>query len=179
MIKQVKETQNSKGGDMIVIYFDFDVSDAQGGLFMKQFKEQDTKDRDGNPRERKWPFAGTAWINVNDSEGKCSRKFKTFCTAVEDSNAGFKAWDSKDQFNAIGFKDKKVGAVFGEVLDWYDGRETTKVQYRWFCDVNKALDANVPDPIETQEHKNANKASVDADGFMNIPDGIDEDLPFN
>ncbi len=175
VIKQVTETKSKTGKDMIVVLFDFDQSDKQPEYFMKQF-------RDDIRPEKKWPNQATQYILVYDEDGKCSRSFKTFTTCVKHSNPGFEeSWG--DNWGAQ-FKNKKIGGVFGPQMDYYNGREMEKRVLRWFVSYDKAADAQIPNLSETQAYKNRvsgyPQGSVPAgDGFMNIPDGIDEELPFN
>lgn len=175
VIKQVTETKSKTGKDMIVVLFDFDQSDKQPEYFMKQF-------RDDIRPEKKWPNQATQYILVYDEDGKCSRSFKTFTTCVKHSNPGFEeSWG--DNWGAQ-FKNKKIGGVFGLQMDYYNGREMEKRVLRWFVSYDKAADAQIPNLSETQAYKNRvsgyPQGSVPAgDGFMNIPDGVDEELPFN
>ena len=175
VIKQVTETKSKTGKDMIVVLFDFDQSDKQPEYFMKQF-------RDDIRPEKNWPNQATQYILVHDEDGKCSRSFKTFTTCVKHSNPGFEeSWG--DNWGAQ-FKNKKIGGVFGPQMDYYNGREMEKRVLRWFVSYDKAADAQIPNLSETQAYKNRvsgyPQGSVPAgDGFMNIPDGIDEELPFN
>jgi hypothetical protein len=65
-----------------------------------------------------------------------------------------------------------------------DGRELEKRVLRWFVSLEKVADAKIPEMSETQAYKNhiqgyAQGSTPAGDGFMNIPDGIDEELPFN
>lgn len=171
VIKQVTETKSKTGKDMIVVLFDFDQSDKQPEYFMKQF-------RDDIRPEKKWPNQATQYILVHDEDGKCSRSFKTFTTCVKHSNPGFEeSWG--DNWGAQ-FKNKKIGGVFGPQMDYYNGREMEKRVLRWFVSYDKAADAQIPNLSETQAYKNRvsgyPQGSVPAgDGFMNIPDGIDEE----
>ena len=69
-------------------------------------------------------------------------------------------------------------------MDYYNGKELEKRVLRWFVSIDKVADARIPDMSETQAYKNHINGypagSVPSgDGFMNIPDGIDEELPFN
>lgn len=175
VIKQVTETKSKTGKDMIVVLFDFDQSDKQPEYFVKQF-------RDDIRPEKKWPNQATQYILVYDEDGKCSRSFKTFTTCVKHSNPGFEeSWG--DNWGAQ-FKNKKIGGVFGPQMDYYNGREIEKRVLRWFVSYDKAADAQIPNLSETQAYKNRvsgyPQGSVPAgDGFMNIPDGVDEELPFN
>ena len=67
-------------------------------------------------------------------------------------------------------------------MDYYNGKENKKRVLRWFVSSDKVSDAQVPEISETQAYKsykaNANIASTN--GFMNIPQDIEDDeLPFN
>ena len=172
IIKQVSETKSKNGKDMIVVLFDFAADDSQPGYFTEQFKNDIRPDK-------KWPNQATQYIMKEDSEGNTSRSFKTFCTCVEHSNAGFTVqWI--DNWGAQ-FKNKKIGGVFGEQMDYYNGEEKKKRVLRWFTSIDKVEDAVIPEITSTQaykDHKN-NSPAPSSDGFMNIPDGIDEELPFN
>lgn len=175
IIKQVNETTSKKGKPMIVVLFDFAPDDIQPGYFTKQF-------RDDIRPDKKWPNQATQYILTEDENGDCSRSFKTFITCVEHSNSGFTTqWG--DAF-AKQFKNKKIGGVFGSQMDYYDGKEKEKRVLRWFISVDKVTDAKIPEMSETQAYKNhingyAPGSTPAGDGFMNIPDGIDEELPFN
>lgn len=172
IIKQVSERMNKNNQPMIVVLFDFAPNDKQPGYFMEQFKNDIRPDK-------KWSNQATQYINVYDSDGKTSRSFKTFTTCVEHSNNGFTTqWG--DKF-CQQFKDKKIGGVFGEQMDYYNGEEKKKRVLRWFISSDKVADAQIPDMSETPAYKQykTNGAIASSDGFMNIPDGIDEELPFN
>lgn len=178
VIKQVSEKKSQNDKDMIVVLFDFAPDDIQPGYFSQQFAD------DIRP-EKKWPNQATQYILVEDNEGNTSRSFKTFCTCVENSNAGFSCWKNDDTFNFQGLKGKKIGGVFGEQMDYYNGKVLRKRVLRWFVSMDKVADAQIPNVSETQAYKNslngypaAATPAPEGDGFMNIPDGIDEELPF-
>lgn len=172
VIKQVSETKSKSQKDMIVVLFDFAPDDKQPGYFTEQFKN------DIRP-EKKWPNQATQYILTEDQDGKCSRSFKTFTTCVEHSNSGF-ATQFGDNFGAQ-FKNKKIGGVFGEQMDFYNGEEKKKRVLRWFVSSDKVADATIPDISETKafkENKN-NCSTTSSDGFMSIPSDLDsEELPF-
>lgn len=175
VIKQVEERTSKTNKPMIAIAFDFAKGDKQAGYFMEAFKN------DIRP-EKKWPNQAMQYILTEDENGDCSRSFKTFLTCVEHSNAGFTTqW--VDNFGEQ-FKGKFVGGVFGPQMDYYEGKEREKRVLRWFVSVDKAEDAAIPDMSETRAYKNhingyAQGSTPAGDGFMNIPEGIDEELPFN
>mgnify|MGYP001027895146 CR=1 FL=1 len=175
-IKDVTEMKSKNGKDMIRVSFDFASNDKQSGYFMESFKNDIRPDK-------KWPNQATQYILTEDENGNCSKSFKTFITCVEHSNSGFVAqWG--DNFGAQ-FKNKVVGGVFGPQKDYYENKEREKRVLRWFVSVDKVKDAQVPDMQETQAYKNYKNgyhpsATSAGDGFMNVPDGIDdEELPFN
>lgn len=175
VIKQVNEKKSSTGKDMLVVLFDFAPNDKQAGYFMESFKN------DIRP-EKKWSNQATQYILCEDENGNCSKNLKTFCTCVEHSNNGYSCWKSDDTFDFDGIKGKRVGGVFGEQLDFYENKEKTKRVLRWFVSEDKVDGAEIPQVSETKAYKermNNPRPSVGADGFMNIPDGIDEELPFN
>lgn len=168
IIKQVSETKSKNGKDMIVVMFDFAPDDSQPGYFMEQFKNDIRPDK-------KWPNQATQYILPEDADGKCSRSFKTFTTCVEHSNAGFTTqW--VDNFGEQ-FKNKKIGGVFGIVEEEYNGERRKKRKLRWFCNVDKASDADVPE--EKLLAGNGNSMMASNYDFMKIPESINEELPFN
>lgn len=170
VIKQVNETKSKTGKDMIVVFFDFAQDDAQPGYFAEQFKNDIRPDK-------KWPNQATHYILVLDNEGNTSKNFKTFTTSVEHSNAGFTTqWG--DNFGAQ-FKEKKIGGVFGIVEEEYNGERKKKRKLRWFVSSDKAKDAEIPTEKLLPVDNSIPFGPADSDGFMNIPEGIDEELPFN
>lgn len=167
VIKAVEEMKSAGGKDMIKISFDFDKNDVQPEYFTESFRNDIRPDK-------KWSNQATQYTLVNDSDGKTSRSFKTFCSCVEHSNNGFvinwgNNWGEQ-------FKGKKIGGVFGEQMDYYDGKEKKKRVLRWFISVDRVKDAAVPDLSETKAYKD-HKANPGQD-FLNVPEDIDKDLPF-
>ena len=119
IIKQVQEAKSKKGKDMVVVIFDTAPGDRQPSYFSKLFAE------DIRP-EKKWPRNGRQYIVVEDDEGNCSKSFKSFINSVEKSNSGFTTqWG--DKF-AAQFKGKRIGGVFGEVENEYNGKVSMRKQ---------------------------------------------------
>ena len=174
-IKQVAERKSSTGKDMIVVLYDFTSPDKQEGFFSKQFNNDDRP-------EKKWPFAGTKYIMVNDYNDptKTSRAFKTFCTCVEKSNNYQIAWGGNAW--AQQFKNKFVGVVFGEEESEYDGKIRMRRVPKWFCTTDKVKDQPIPDPKYLNgvgpAQSQQNTSTESADPFLNIPEGMDEEIPF-
>lgn len=168
IIQQVEETQSKSGKDMIAVYIDFASEDRQPHYFSDQYKA-DTRD------QKKWPFQAVQYILAEDSEGNTSRSFKSFCTAYEDSNGiqikwGGNSWGSQ-------FKGRRIGVVFGEVEEEYNGEIKTRRRIRWFCDDHKAADADIPAKRYSATGGRQAASSSGAE-WMPFPDNAGEDLPF-
>ena len=172
-IKQVSETQSSTGKDMIVVLFDFAQQDKQADYFGKAFKN-DTREN------KKWPFGGTRYILVADysDPNKTSRNFKTFCACVEKSNDYTIKWGGANW--AQQFKGKKIGIVFGAEEHEYDGRISMRHVPKWFCRWDAVADAQIPAPkyLNGAAPTTQQNATADDDGFLNVPEGTDEEIPF-
>ena len=153
IIKDVEETQSKNGKDMIVVRFDFASNDKQPGYFMKAFKDDIRPDK-------RWPHQATQYILTEDKDGNCNRSFKTFTTCVEHSNPGFTTqW--VDNFG-LQFVNKKIGGVFGIVVS-----------------EDKVRDAAIPEEKLLPVSGKPNPAAASAgNGFMTIPEGIEEEMPF-
>lgn len=163
IIKGVREEKSKNGKDMIVVAFDFASNDKQPGYFTNLFE------KDIRP-EKKWPNAGTQYIVTLDKDGKASKSFKGFITSVERSNGFEVKWD--DSFCAQ-FKNKKVGGVFGIVEEEYNGEIKKRHKLRWFCEDDKADSASIPN-----EKLLNTTSSSSTDGFVNVPAGSAEEIPF-
>lgn len=169
-IKQVTEQQTSTGKDMIVVIFDFADQDAQKAYFSDMFKRDDRE-------EKKWPFNGRKYIMVNDynDDHKTSRAFKTFCTCAENSNNFEINWNAKDWGKQ--FVNKRIGVVYGEEEQEYDGNVSMRSVPKWFCSWDRVPDQKVP-ATKFLTTKPAAETAKSSDGFMNIPEGVDEEIPF-
>ena len=157
--------KSSTGKDMIVVAIDFAKNDAQPGYFKDQYEN------DSRP-EKKWPYQAVQYIVTEDADGKCSRSFKSFITAFERSNNVTTNWGDKFPNQ---FKNKKIGVVYGEVEEEYNGEIKTRRRIRWFCEDSKADSQNVP---EKKYLAASNKPSTDSGSFVNVPEGIEEEIPF-
>ena len=170
VIVSVKEQKSSTGKDMIVVALDFAKNDVQPGYFKAAFDKDDRA-------EKKWPFQGVQYIVTEDNEGNCSRSFKGFITAFEKSNNATTNWGEKF---CNQFKNKKIGVVYGEVEEEYNGEVKTRRRIRWFCEDTKVDSAAVPAKkyLNGQAPAATSTPSYDNAGFMNVPEGSDEEIPF-
>lgn len=163
IIKQVKEQVSSTGKNMIVVVIDFADNDKQPKYFSEQFAN------DVRP-EKKWPYQAIQYIVVESQDGKTSKSFKSFITAFEKSNNCEATWGDKfcDQF-----KNKKIGVVYGNVEEEYNGEIKKRRRIRWFAKDDGILDANIPiDKLISSGVK------PNADGFNSISANEAEEIPF-
>lgn len=158
VIKNVDEGKSKKGNNMLTVYFDFAPDDKQPGYFTEQFKN------DVRP-DKKWPRGGTAYVVCEDDEGKCHKQLKGFITSFEESNKTEVVWG--DKFT-IQFKNKRIGGVYGEKENEWNGKTTLRHELRWFCSVERADSAAIPDPILLDKPKKPD------DGFMDITNDSDQ-----
>lgn len=177
VIKEVLELTSRTGKPMIKISFDTAGYDKQPHYFADLYKN-DTRD------EKKWPANGSLYMLTEDEDRNCSKNFKTFIASVEKSNPGFVVqWGPS--FGPC-FKDKLVGGVFGIVNDYYNGKTIKKRLLRWFRSIENVNEAEIPNETETKAYKDnvgsyggeMQGTPVGNDGFMTIPEGIEEELPF-
>lgn len=167
IIKQVTETTSKSGKEMIIVSIDFAAEDKQPKYFEEQYRN-DTRD------EKKWPYQATQYIVTEDNEGNTTRSFKSFCTNFETSNGVTIKWGSNW---GAQFKGRRIGVVYGEVEEKYNGEVKTRRRIRWFCDDHKAAEQTIP---EKQIYKGAASAAPadTSDGPWMPTDFSEDELPF-
>ncbi len=171
IIKNVEETTSKAGKPMLKVSFDFAKNDIQPDYMANEFKNDIRPDK-------KWPHAGTQYILTEDKDGNCSKSFKSFITAFENSNNCGAIWG--DKF-AAQFKNKKIGGVFGEVENEYNGKVTMRHELRWFCSDDKVDGAAIPAAKRLSGNSSdtlgAGSSGSDAPD-VNVSDGTDEEVPW-
>lgn len=168
IIKNVAERETKNGDPMIVVSIDFDKKDEQAGYFTDMFK------KDVRP-DKKYPNQATNYITT-EYGGKCTRGFKSFIKAFADSNGLTEDKIKWGEDFAAQFKNKKVGIVFGNVEETYNGETKMRRKIRWFCDYNKVPNQSIPaDKFENNAKPKTTEPQED--DFTQVTD--DEDIPFN
>ena len=170
-IKKAEEMKSKSGKDMIHIAFDIAEGEYEG-YFMNLFNAR--KERAEMPSNVKYPFEGQMWIMCNDYEDdtKTSRKFKGLCTALEES--GTTVWNAKGEFMIDNLKDAKIGIVYQNQEQEYNG-ETYWRAIPWACrsvDTIRGGDFFMPEdkPLETKEEASG--------GIQNFTPLTDDEIPF-
>lgn len=172
-IMNAKEVQNKNGnGSHLAVAFD--VAEGEYADFYRQ-------QYDGRQDEDKqWPADAVYRLTV-PSEGSQDfiwTNWNTFFADLEDSNNGFIFGGDPKQL-----KGKLIGGKFHMEQTEYRGQIYDHTRLRWTCvaqDVRNGKPGQMPQDklITAPAPTRSVSAPVDADGFMQVAPGMDEDLPF-
>ena len=175
-IKEVRYEEGKDGNsDMIILAYDITEGEYKD-FFKKQFDENTAEDK-------KWKGRTSIYVPKDDGSERdqwTQNAFAGWVNALEDSNKDyFWDWDEKK------WKGKAVGLIYGEVGAVIDGKPVEFTECRFPESVEKIRkgDFNIPNFKARKGYDEAYDKKADAErnadkGFMNIPDNIDEDLPF-
>lgn len=171
VIKQVSETATQGGRPQMAVLFDI-AEGEQKDFYKNQYEAAKRAD------------ANAKWKGVHKQlmDGNSIPFFKGLMTSIEKSNPGYSfPWNLEgNERTLVG---KKFGAVMGrEQIETSDGNKVFWTHIFQVRSIDGLKDAKVPEdklltdgrPMDTP----ASDPKLAADGFMNIPDGVDEELPF-
>lgn len=173
-ILDVKYEDNSSKGYNDKIILSFDITEGE----YKDFFKNNYKSQTGEDKKWKGVYRITvpADDGSKDDEWKQNR-FKTIIATFEESNSGFHFdWDEQK------LKGKLIGGIFNNKEYDYNNRHGFFTQCKILTTVEKIKSGKFAVPEDDLLNKGGNNTQQqrpNADGFVNIPDGIDEDLPFN
>lgn len=170
-IMDVKYQEND-WGDVILLSFDIAEGD-QKDFFSANWKAQ-------TGENKKW--RGTYRLRVPKDDGSeqdnwTMRRFKTVIGAFEDSNSGYH-WNWDEQT----LKGKLIGALFNNKEYDFNGRHGFFTNCHSLVTVEKIRSGKFEIPADTLLKNNSSSGTPSSvgDGFMNIPDDVDDEgLPFN
>lgn len=158
-------------GDVIILSFDITEGERKD-FFKNNYSTQSGEDK-------KWK--GTYRLNVPKDDGSekdewTMRKFKTVISNFEESNEGFH-WDWDEQK----LKGKLIGALFNNKEYNFNNHSGFFTNCHSLVTVDKIRSGNFEIPADTllRENSASNAAPTSDDDFMNIPEGAEEELPFN
>lgn len=147
--------------------------DVEEGEY-KNFFTDDYRNQQGE--DKKWHC--NFFINVPNDDGSekdnwTKRRFKTIIEDFEDSNEGFHFdWDEKK------FKGLLIGGLFNiREYEKRDGSVGSATNLAQLCKVSSILNDTYKLPQDKLLQKKP-AVDVDADGFMKIPEGVGDELPF-
>lgn len=142
-------------------------------FFANDYKNQQTEDK-------KWRCNYLLNIPNDDGsekDGWTKRRFKTVIEALEESNPGYHFdWDEKK------FKGKLIGGLFNErEYQANDGSVKRATNLAQMCNIDKIRSGKyqLPDDKLLSSNSRHQQPNIGKDGFMSIPDGVDEALPFD
>lgn len=175
-IKDVRFEEGKNGNsDMIVLAYDIAEGEYKD-FFQKQF--------DNNTQEdKKWKGRTTIYYPKDDGTEKdewTKTAFARWVNALEDSNSGYKwDWDEKK------WKGKMIGLIYGETGAVIDGKPYEFTECRFPESVENIRSGNFKTPnfkarkgYDEAIDKQADAERTKDNGFMNIPESINEELPF-
>lgn len=163
--------QENDWGDVIILSFDIEEGEYKG-FFAANYKAQTQEDK-------KWK--GTYRLRVPKDDGSeqdnwTMRRFKTVISNFEESNSGYH-WNWDEQT----LKGKMIGALFNNKEYEFDGRHGFFTNCHSLVTVEKIRSGKFDIPADTLLKvgtQNEPQPTMDSDGFMNIPNGTEEEFPF-
>lgn len=160
-------------GDVILLSFDIHEGE-QKGFYAANYKAQTQEDK-------KWK--GAYRLNVPKDDGSekdtwTMRRFKTVITNFEESNHGYH-WNWDEQT----LKGKLIGGLFNNKEYEINGNRGFYTNCHSLLPVEKIRSGkfNIPEDTLLKERNNSTDSAasaINSDEFMNIPDGIDDEIPF-
>jgi hypothetical protein len=167
-IKQVAVQNTKNGVQQFVILFDI-AEGEYAGFYQKLFDA----DKAQSGANAKWH--GVFKQNMN---GKGLPWFKGIITSIEKSNGFTFQWDKQDNEKTL--KDKKFGGVFRRrQFEGNDGSRPIVTELFRIRSLEGLKDAEVPEDELLDDAQAKPAPKTDSDGFMNIPEGADDEgIPF-
>ena len=173
-IPGVKFEQGKEGNsDMLRVQFDVAEGDLTGF-----FKKQYDASNDDNKKYKGQTIVYCPKDDGSEQDGWTKNTFARWTNALEDSNDGYKwDWDEKK------WKNKLVGLVFGETGTVIDGKEVVYTDCRYPVAVKEIREGTFKEaPFKAKNGYGGSTApEATNDGpsdFMNVPDGLEDELPF-
>ena len=170
-ILNVKFTEG-EGNKSDMLRLQVDIAEGEYKDFFKKQFEADTRE------DKKWRGVFDIWCPRNDGSEKDGWTKKTFDTcfaAIEDSNPGFR-FNGTDE-NTL--KGKLVGGIYYRRDYVKDGVNKEGYSfYKNLIDVDKVRKGTWKAPKDSILEDQGESGKVDNNGFMSIPTGDTDELPF-
>lgn len=165
-----EEADQEGRSDRIIIRFDIAEGEYKD-FFQKQYENNTSEDK-------KWKGVARVYVPKDDGtkeDGWTKRTLASWTLAFEKSNPGYE-WD----WDESKWKNKIVGIVFGRTGTVINGRNIVYTEARFPIEAEKVRDGSAPQAEFKAKngYKEESKPQVDSDGFMNIPEGVEEEIPF-
>ena len=154
--------------DRIIVAYDIAEGEYQG-FFKKQFEENTQEDK-------KWKGKATIYVPNDDGSEKdewTQNAFARWTAAFENSNEGYH-WDWQEKK----WKGLLIGVIYGEVGSNIDGKNVKYTECRFPASVTDVRENKVKIPGFKAKKGYTAEVTTNSEGFMNIPEGIAEEIPF-
>lgn len=167
VVKKARMTTNSNGLPMIEV--PIDISEGEyAQYFTNLFRDRMSKDPNS-----KYPYNGILKITAVDENGNTKKNFKSFCTAIEQSN------DIVLPRNDDGFLKALVGMEVGvlyqrEEYVGNDGKEHWSTKPKWFRSTESIRKGNFTVPEDVPLPDTYGTGFENADSFSQV----ESELPF-
>lgn len=167
------ESGEDGNSDRIAVQFDIAEGD-QKDFFKKQYE--------GNTNEdKKWKGSIRLYVPTDDGSKEdawTKRSFAGWTDSFEKSNPGY-SWD----WDESKWKNKLVGIVFGTTGTVINGRSVTYTEPRFAVEIAKVRDGSAPEAKFKAKNGYTQSGSApapkeDADGFLQVPENVEEEIPF-
>ena len=168
-VLKAQMTTNNSGLPMIEVMIDI-IDGEYTQYFSNLYRER--MSRDLNAR---YPYNGILKITAVDENGNTKKNFKSFCTAIEQSNGITLPRDDEAFLKVL--KDKEVGVLYQrEEFAGSDGNAHWSTKPKWFRSVEAIQngDFTVPEDVPLPMTYGTAFQSMEADSFSSAQD----DIPF-
>lgn len=161
------KVESNSIGEYIKVSADVTEGDFKG-FYAAEYQNQQGEDK-------KWHCHYLLNIPKDDGseqDGWTQRKFKTFTNALEESNSGYHFdWDEQK------FKGLVIGGLFNErEYEKNDGTIGRATNWAQVCNVQKIREGKFKVPADKVL---ANVQHNSDNSFVNVPDNLPDELPFN
>ena len=184
--KSYKDFEQLPRGGYVLIIKNAELCENSVGQYTKimcdiaegDYKDFFMNDYLGQKKEdRKWRcnyLLNTPKDDGSEKDGWTKRRFKTVTEALEESNPGYHFdWDERK------FRGKLVGGLFNErEYETNDGKVRRATNLAKLCTVEQIRSGNYRIPDDKLLNSGNPMPPQQDTGFMNIPDVVDEELPF-
>ena len=162
----------SNDGNSEFLEIGFDIAEGEyAGFYQKQYDNMDAA-------TKKWPNDGIFRLFVPDSNSPdyTVQNWNDFFANLEDSNNGYVFGG-----NLRELKDKLIGGKMHIEQSEYNGNVYDHTRFRYSCvseDVRKGTAGRLPKDKLISGSGNSTSRPAPGDGFMQIPEDSEEELPF-
>lgn len=162
-IKKAKMTENSEGLPMIEVMADIAEGEFEGH-FGKLYRDRMSSDSNA-----KYPYNGVLRITAVDAEGNTKKNFKSFCTAVEQSND--LTLPRHDEAFLKALAGKLVGVLYQrEEYEGNDGKNHWSTKPKWYRNVETIRSGKFqkPEDVPLPPTYGANFSEADVSAMHDI-----------